>query len=151
MAVTIKSQREIEIMREAGKILAFVHEELAKMVRPGISTMDLNKKADELMRKYGCIPSFLGYNGYPASICTSVNDEVIHGIPDKRCILQEGDIISIDAGVILKGYQSDAARTWGSPYRCRRPCPLTPGRHTDSIISCARCCMERQQNAAQMN
>ena len=82
------------------------------MVRPGISTMDLNKKADELMRKYGCIPSFLGYNGYPASICASTNDEVIHGIPDKNRILQEGDIVSIDAGVILKGYQSDAARTW---------------------------------------
>lgn len=112
MAVTIKSQREIEIMREAGKILAFVHEELEKMVKPGISTMELNKKADELMRKYGCIPSFLGYNGYPASICVSMNDEVIHGIPDKRRILQEGDVVSIDAGVILKGYQSDAARTW---------------------------------------
>ena len=112
MAVTIKSQREIEIMREAGKILAFVHEELEKMVKPGISTMDLNKRADELMRKYGCIPSFLGYNGYPASICVSMNDEVIHGIPDKRRILQEGDVVSIDAGVVLKGYQSDAARTW---------------------------------------
>jgi len=112
MAVTIKSKSEIEIMREAGKILAFVHEELAKMVKPGISTMDLNKRADELMRKYGCIPSFLGYNGYPASICVSTNDEVIHGIPDKRRILQEGDIVSIDAGVVLKGYQSDAARTW---------------------------------------
>ena len=89
MAVTIKSKSEIEIMREAGKILAFVHEELAKMVKPGISTMDLNKRADELMRKYGCIPSFLGYNGYPASICVSTNDEVIHGIPDKRRIFRK--------------------------------------------------------------
>ena len=113
MSVTIKSEREISIMREAGKILAYVHEELAKMVRPGISTMEINRKADEIMRSYHCIPSFLNYNGYPASICTSVNDEVVHGIPNKHQILQEGDIISIDAGVIFQGYQSDAARTWG--------------------------------------
>ena len=113
MSVTIKSEREISIMREAGKILAYVHEELAKMVRPGISTMEINRKADEIMRSYHCIPSFLNYNGYPASICTSVNDEVVHGIPSKHQILQEGDIISIDAGVIYQGYQSDAARTWG--------------------------------------
>lgn len=111
MSVSIKSEREIEIMRDAGKILAEVHEQLAELVQPGISTMDLNRKADEMIRKYGCIPSFLNYNGFPASICTSVNDQVVHGIPDKKMILQEGDIISIDAGVIYKDYQSDAART----------------------------------------
>lgn len=111
MAVTIKSAREIELMREAGRILEKVHEELAKAVRPGISTKDIDILGEELIRSYGCIPSFLGYNGYPASICVSVNDEVVHGIPDKRRILQEGDIVSLDAGVIYKGYQSDAART----------------------------------------
>lgn len=113
MSVTIKSQREIELMREAGKILAEVHERLAEFIKPGITTWDINKKGDELIRHYGCIPSFLNYNGYPASICTSVNDVVIHGIPHKKLILEEGDIISLDAGVIYKNYQSDAARTHG--------------------------------------
>lgn len=112
MSVTIKSEREIELMREAGKILAIVHEELEKLVAPGISTFTLNKKAEEIIRSYGCKPSFLNYYGYPASICASVNDAVIHGIPSREEILREGDIISIDAGVIYKGYQSDAARTW---------------------------------------
>lgn len=112
MSVTIKSEREIELMREAGRILAIVHEELQKLVAPGISTYSLNKKAEEIIRSYGCKPSFLNYNGYPASICASVNDAVIHGIPSREEILREGDIISIDAGVIYKGYQSDAARTW---------------------------------------
>ncbi len=112
MAVTIKSQREIELMREAGKILAKTHEELEKVIRPGISTLDIDKAGEEIIRSYGCTPSFLNYDGYPASICVSVNDEVVHGIPNKRRILQEGDIVSLDAGVIYKGYHSDAARTW---------------------------------------
>ena len=73
--------------------------------------MDINRKGAEVIRSFGCIPSFLNYQGYPASICVSVNDEVVHGIPDKRHILKEGDIVSLDAGVIYKGYQSDAART----------------------------------------
>lgn len=111
MSVTIKSEHEIELMREAGRILAVVHDEMAKMIRPGISTMDINRKGEEVIRSYDCIPSFLNYNGYPASICVSVNDEVVHGIPNKKRILQEGDIVSLDAGVIYKGYQSDAART----------------------------------------
>lgn len=111
MAVSIKSSREIELMREAGKILAKTHEELEKVIRPGISTLDINKAGDEIIRSYGCIPSFLNYNGYPASICVSVNDEVVHGIPSKDRIIQDGDIVSLDAGVIYKGYQSDAART----------------------------------------
>lgn len=111
MSVTIKSAKEIELMREAGKILADVHDKLAEMIKPGISTMDINKKADELIRTYHCIPSFLNYNGYPASVCVSVNDEVVHGIPSKKRILNEGDIVSLDAGVIYQGYHSDAART----------------------------------------
>lgn len=111
MAVTVKSAREIELMTEAGIILAKTHEELEKIIRPGISTWEINKVGDEIIRSYGCIPSFLNYNGYPASICVSVNDEVVHGIPSKHRYLQDGDIVSLDAGVIWKGYHSDAART----------------------------------------
>ena len=111
MAVTIKSPREIELMREAGRLLEQVHDELAKVIRPGISTWEIDQKGEELIRSLGCTPNFLHYNGYPASICVSVNDEVVHGIPSKKRILQEGDIVSLDAGLIYKGYHSDAART----------------------------------------
>ena len=113
MAVTIKSPREIELMREAGRILAKTHEELAKNLRPGMSTWDIDHMGEEIIRSYGCIPSFKNYNGYPASICVSVNDEVVHGIPHKEHFLDEGDIVSLDAGVIYKGYHSDAAQTYG--------------------------------------
>ena len=113
MSVTIKSEHEIELMREAGRILSIVHQEMEKIIRPGISTMDINRKGEEVIRSYDCIPSFLNYQGYPASICVSVNDEVVHGIPSKKRILKEGDIVSLDAGVIYKGYHSDAARTHG--------------------------------------
>lgn len=112
MAVTIKSAREIELMRESGKILAHVHAQLGEAIKPGISTWEINALGEKLIRSYGCIPNFLNYNGYPASICTSVNDEVVHGIPSKERILEEGDIISLDAGLIYKGYHSDAARTY---------------------------------------
>lgn len=112
MAVTIKSEKEIQIMREAGNILATVHEELGKLVEPGITTMELNNYADKRIREFGCIPSFLDYNGYPASLCVSVNDEVVHGIPNKKRKLIEGDIVSLDCGVIHNGYQSDSARTY---------------------------------------
>ena len=113
MPVTIKSPREIELMREAGKILAKVHEELKDAIRPGMSTLDIDKLGEKLIRSYGCIPSFLNYNGYPASVCVSVNDEVVHGIPSEKRIIKEGDIVSLDAGVIYKGYHADAARTYG--------------------------------------
>lgn len=113
MSVTIKSPREIELMREAGRILALVHENLEKEIRPGMSTLDIDKLGEDMIRSYGCIPSFKNYCGYPASICVSVNEEVVHGIPNKNRILQEGDIVSLDAGVIYKGYHSDAARTVG--------------------------------------
>lgn len=111
MAVSIKSAREIELMREAGRILAMVHEELGKAIKPGISTLDIDRLGERIIRSYGCIPSFKNYNGYPASICVSVNDEVVHGIPNKHRFLHEGDIVSLDAGVIYHGYHSDAART----------------------------------------
>ena len=103
MAIIIKSQREIELMKEAGRILALTHEEMKKAIKPGISTYDIDKLGEEVIRSYGCIPSFLNYNGYPASVCVSVNDEVIHGIPSKDRIIQEGDIVSLDCGVIYKG------------------------------------------------
>ncbi|NLK75360.1 MAG: type I methionyl aminopeptidase [Clostridiales bacterium] len=111
MSIIIKSEREIELMREAGRILAEVLEALEDYISPGITTLDIDKKCRELIKSYGCIPSFLNYNGFPASLCVSVNNEVVHGIPDTEHILKEGDIVSIDAGVIYKGYHSDAART----------------------------------------
>ncbi len=111
MAVSIKSAREIELMREAGRILALVHEELGKAIHPGMSTLEIDILGERLIRSYDCIPNFLHYNGYPASICVSINEEVVHGIPSKKRILKEGDIVSLDAGLIYKGYHSDAART----------------------------------------
>ena len=111
MAVSIKSEREIELMRQAGKILAKVHEELGQAIKPGISTWEINQLGEKLIRQYDCIPNFLNYHGYPASVCVSVNEEVVHGIPKKDVILKEGDIVSLDAGLIYKGYHSDAART----------------------------------------
>ena len=113
MAIIIKTEHEIELMRKAGEILAKTHEELKKIIKPGISTYEIDKCGEDFIRSCGCEPSFLNYQGYPASICVSVNDEVVHGIPSKERILQEGDIVSLDAGVIYKGYHSDAARTYG--------------------------------------
>lgn len=111
MAVTIKSAREIALMKEAGRLLGIVHEELGKAIRPGMSTKDIDRLGEELIRSFGCTPNFLHYQGYPASICVSVNEEVVHGIPREDHILKEGDIVSLDAGLIYKGYHSDAART----------------------------------------
>jgi len=158
MAVTIKSEREIELMREAGKILAQTHEELGKALKEGMSTWEVNRLGDEIIRSYGCIPSFKNYNGYPASICVSVNDEVVHGIPSKKRILREGDIVSLDAGVIYKGYHSDAARTYGigeiSP-QAKRLIDVTkqcffegikyakPGNHLNDISSAVQAYAER--------
>ena len=113
MAINIKSVREIELMRESCRILSKVHDELGQFIRPGISTKDIDDLGEKLIRSYGCVPNFLNYEGYPASICVSVNEEVVHGIPRKDRILKEGDIVSLDAGLIYKGYHSDAARTYG--------------------------------------
>lgn len=111
MAVTIKSAREIELMREAGKILSHAHDELADRVKAGMSSYEIDKIGEEIIRGYGCEPSFLGYNGFPGSVCISINDEVVHGLPEKDKIVKDGDIVSLDMGVIYKNYQSDAART----------------------------------------
>ena len=110
--IVIKSKQQIELMREAGKIVAETHQILKEAVRPGISTLELDKIAEDNIRKYNAIPSFKGYGGFPGSICASVNDEVVHGIPSSR-ILKEGDIVSLDIGAYYKGYHSDSAKTHG--------------------------------------
>ena len=112
MSVTIKSAREIELMRESNHRLEKVFDAMEKMIRPGISTWEIDQAARELIAQQGGIPNFLNYEGYPAAVCTSVNEEVVHGIPKKTRILKEGDIISLDCGLILNGYHSDAARTY---------------------------------------
>ena len=114
MAVTIKSEHEIELMRESGKRLAIVHDEIGKMIRPGISTWELDKKAYELIKELGGTPNFLHLYGYPATICASVNEVVVHGIPGKEKILREGDIVSIDLGAVINGFHGDNAYT----FRC---------------------------------
>ncbi|MDD4496194.1 MAG: type I methionyl aminopeptidase [Eubacteriales bacterium] len=115
--ITLKSEKEIGLMKRAGEIVALVFERLQDILAPGLTTADLDKAAEDVIRSKGAIPSFKGYPGFggapkfPASICASVNDEVIHGIPDKR-VLNEGDIISVDVGAIFKGFHGDAARTF---------------------------------------
>ncbi len=108
--IYIKSKREIELMKESGRILSMVHKALRENVRVGISTKELDQIAEDIILKAGCIPAFKGYHGFPATLCTSVNEVVVHGIPND-IKLKDGDIISIDAGVIFEGYYSDAART----------------------------------------
>ncbi len=110
--IIIKSDQEIDLMRESGKVTGYILKELENVVRPGISTMDINDFVEKTIRSHGMIPTFLGYGGFPASACVSINDEVVHGIPDKRRILKEGDIVSVDVGSTYKGYVSDAARTY---------------------------------------
>ncbi len=107
-----KSREEIKIMRHAGSIVALVHQEMAKVVEPGISTFELDKIAYDIIKKNKAIPTFLGYEGFPASICTSINEEVVHGIPSKDRILKEGDIISIDVGATFRGMVGDGAWTY---------------------------------------
>ena len=117
MPVVLKSPRELELMRQAGHIVAEVLALMGDMVKPGVTTAELNAAADALIRKRGATPSFKGYHGFPASICTSVNTEVVHGIPSKKRTLREGDLISVDVGAIYKGYHGDAAMTYcvGTP------------------------------------
>ena len=112
MSVSIKSEHEIELMRHAGHLLEQVHDELASHIKPGISTKELDRIGEDMIRSMGCIPNFKNYQGFPASFCISLNDEVVHGIPSRQKIIQEGDLVKIDAGLIYKGYHSDAARTY---------------------------------------
>jgi len=108
--INIKTPEEILIMKNAGKILAIVLTEIIKLVKPGITTLELDKKAEDLILSYGAKPAFKGYDGFPNTICASVNDTIVHGLPSNY-ILKEGDIIGIDSGVIYKGYYSDMAIT----------------------------------------
>lgn len=107
-----KSREEIKIMRHAGSIVALVHQEMAKVIEPGISTLELDKIAYDIIKKNKAIPTFLGYQGFPASICASINEEVVHGIPSKDRILKEGDIVSIDVGATFRGMVGDGAWTY---------------------------------------
>src|SRR5258708_23713331 len=112
MAIMIKTPQEIEKMRISGKALRQVHDAIAPHVLPGASTMDLEQIAVKKIAELGAIAAFKGYHGYPAVLCTSVNDEVVHGIPSAKRILNEGDVLSIDCGVIIHGYYSDTALTY---------------------------------------
>lgn len=109
--IILKSPREIEIMREAGKRLALVHRGAREALKPGMSTWELDQVIATLIKEQGGIPSFLNYQGFPACSCISVNDTVIHGIPSKEEIIRDGDIVSLDLGLIYEGYHADAART----------------------------------------
>jgi len=108
-----RNENELNKMRKAGKVVAEMHEATRTAIRPGISTMDLNKVAAEVIERRGATSNFLGYHGFPAVICTSPNSMIVHGIPSDDVILEEGDIISIDCGAIIEGYHGDAAYTAG--------------------------------------
>ena len=110
--ITIKTEAQMELMRAAGELVGKTLKMLEGMVKVGISTKELDEAAEEFIRSHGGIPSFLNYDGFPASICTSVNEQVVHGIPSKKVRLKDGDIISIDCGAIVEGFHGDAARTF---------------------------------------
>jgi methionyl aminopeptidase len=112
MPIVVKSLRELELMRQAGRIVAQVLALMSDQIRPGVTTAELDVAAEALIRKLGATPSFKGYHGFPASICTSVNAEVVHGIPSKKRVLHEGDLISVDVGAIYKGFHGDGAMTY---------------------------------------
>ena len=107
-----KTVREVELMRTAGKIVALAHQEVSKHIAPGVSTLELDKIVERVIRENGAIPSFKGYGGFPGSICASINNVVVHGIPKAGVVLKEGDIISIDIGACYKGYHGDSAWTY---------------------------------------
>lgn len=109
--ITLKSPHEIDLMRRSGKITAAARALAGEMVKPGVTTQEINDAVERFIRKQGAVPSFLHYNGYPASVCISVNDEIIHGIPGKR-VLREGDIVSVDVGAYIGGFHGDCAATF---------------------------------------
>ncbi len=111
--IVIKSEQEIDMMRTAGKVNSLILSQLSEIIKPGISTLDIDAFVEKTVKAHGMIASEKGYCGYPASACVSVNEEVVHGIPSKKRILQEGDIVSVDLVVEYKGYMADAARTYG--------------------------------------
>lgn len=109
--ISVKSRHELEIMREAGRIVAMAHAQVKRVVAPGITTRELDDVVEQVIQKAGATPSFKGYQGFPAAICASVNEELVHGIPGERQ-LQEGDIVSVDIGAFFKGYHGDSAYTY---------------------------------------
>ena len=113
--ISLKSKREIEIMRESARKLKLIFRELKQFVKAGMTTIEIDQKAQRLMEAQEVKPAFKGYRGYPACVCTSINEEVVHGIPSNRKI-KEGDILSLDIGLIHEGYYSDSARTWTIGY-----------------------------------
>ncbi|WP_419804187.1 type I methionyl aminopeptidase [Terriglobus sp.] len=112
MAIVLKTPAEIERMRKSGALLRQVHQAVEAAVKPGATTMDLERVAEAKIREFSAKPAFKGYQNYPACLCTSVNEEVIHGIPSERKVLKEGDVVSVDCGLLLDGYYSDAAVTY---------------------------------------
>jgi len=108
--ITVKSADELRLMREAGKLLGEILQQLGEACQPGVSTGEIDETADRLIRKAGAIPGFLGYNGFPKSLCISVNEEVVHGIPGKR-VIRQGDIVSLDCGLVYKGMWADSGLT----------------------------------------
>ncbi len=107
--IEIKSEREIALLKEAGRIVALCHEEMKQQVRPGISTYELNEIVEKIILEHGATPSFKGYGGFPSAVCASVNEVVVHGMPSKKQILKSGDIIALDIGACYKGYHGDSA------------------------------------------
>ena len=107
-----KSRDEIKRMRHAGHIVALVHQKMREVIEPGISTKELDSIAHDIIRKERAIPTFLGYNGFPGSICASINEQVVHGIPSSKMVLKEGDIVSVDCGVYKNGFHGDSAYTF---------------------------------------
>jgi len=112
MAIMLKSPQEIKKMRRSGQVLRRVHDAVRDAVKPGASTMDLEEVAARMIEELGATAAFKGFNGFPAVLCTSVNNEVIHGIPSRKKVLREGDIVSVDCGVIVDGFYSDCASTY---------------------------------------
>ena len=110
--IIIKAKHELDLMREAGKVNAYILNELQNLIKPGISTLEIDRFVEKTVKKHGMIASEKGYCGYPASICVSINDEVVHGIPSKKRILRDGDIVSCDLVVEYQSYMADAARTY---------------------------------------
>lgn len=110
--VTLKSNREIELMKEAGRIVALAHKAVKEIIKPGISTKEIDDLVEKVIVSNGAIPSFKNYNGFPASACISINEEVVHGIPSSERILKNGDIVSVDIGAQYKGYHGDSAWTY---------------------------------------
>ena len=110
--ISIKTDEEIELLRESNLLVGKTLGEMAKHIRPGVSTLELDRIADEFIRSHGAVPGFLGYGGFPNSLCISVNDVVVHGIPSADCVLKEGDVVSIDCGTLKNGYYGDSAYTF---------------------------------------